>query len=343
VGAGLLKERLVHDLVEYGHYDLDTDLAGSVVKRAEFRWRLQHFFDCDGGELLFYFYGHGCLSPGGGVFATSDGVPDDWGVAMFEVTHQADNSPAHEVVMILDCCHAGAALPASAASVTLPSQAGRVVLAGCAEHQHGWEAKHEDEKVLGAFSAHVLNGLEGAASYSTKWVTGTKLCTYVTEQFRSWKQSPVYSVSGGSRSRACNLTYGFPETANEPDLDTLKALFERAAFSPSDYDGDPTAPLNAMHETRAALQQMGVRRISDPEVKDQFLEVMERLLEVEAEMYAKYPEVSRLAVELTDEPVRTPERMMRLEELDPDQKEEAVAYVRLEGDKIKGFVDQIGS
>lgn len=342
-GAGLLKERVVPCLEGHGQYHVNAELACLPVTKARFRQELEYFFDCPGGELLLYFYGHGCLGAGQGVFATSDGEPYDWGVLMQDVTVQADNSPAHEVVLIMDCCHAGAALPAEQTSIPLTRKAGRILLAGCAGNQQGWVAKHEDQQLLGALSALALEGLEGAARYGGTQVTGDLLCHYIVQQSRSWKQSPIYSISGASRSHLCVLTYGFPETKNEADIETLRALFDRSAFSPYDYDGDPTAPLNAMHETGSALQRMGVRTIGDPKVREQFLVVMEWLWKVEAEVHARFPEVSRLAADLANEPVRTPERLQRVAELDAVKREDAIAYIRNEGYMIKGFVAGISA
>ena len=129
------------------------------------RQKLGQFFDSDGGELLLYFYGHGCVNLGRGICATTNAEPDDEGVFMSEITGLAEQSKAREVVLILDCCHAGVALDsATVDSVPIVSTDGRVLLAGCAEHQQGWETSDKNRRRLGAFSACVLDALEGAAA-----------------------------------------------------------------------------------------------------------------------------------------------------------------------------------
>ena len=108
---------------------------------------------------------------------------------MMEVTHGANNSPASEVVMILDCCHAGAAAPVTN-SVLEPLgnglTLGRDMLAGCSAHQKGWEEKNETDQKMGAFSSVVLEGLEGKARNQHNRVRGSLLGVHVTEAFRSW-------------------------------------------------------------------------------------------------------------------------------------------------------------
>lgn len=69
---------------------------------------------------------------------------------MAEVIATAITSNAREIVLILDCCHAGAATEVTNVTIAgLAEQAiqqGRVLLAGCASHQNGWEVKADDEQ-----------------------------------------------------------------------------------------------------------------------------------------------------------------------------------------------------
>lgn len=212
-GRPLFIERLTACLNKYGNYDIKK-LSG-VVEEDVLRTELDRFFDTDGGELLFYFYGHGCLrKPDFGVFATSSARPNKEGVLMLEVTRAANASKAREVVMIVDCCHAGAAVPVTN-SVVEPSARGlapgRDLLVGCASHQQGWEAGDAEDNRLGAFSACVLRGLEGKArDREHNKVRGSMLGVYVTETFRSWNQDPLVVTNEGG-SRFCIITSGFPD------------------------------------------------------------------------------------------------------------------------------------
>lgn len=72
------------------------------------------------GEVLFYFSGHGMAKTQGAYLVTQDGTPLLPGMLMNEVLAMANRSSAREVVLLLDCCYAGAlgeplhSLPASA-------------------------------------------------------------------------------------------------------------------------------------------------------------------------------------------------------------------------------------
>jgi len=206
-------KRLTECLEEQGGYEVRA-LSGTV-EPPEFLQTIEDFFSSD-SELLFYFYGHGCVRKNGnGYFATSSARNFEEGIPMAEVITSASTSKAREIVLILDCCHAGAATEVTNVTTTdLARQAiqhpGRVFLAGCASDQNGWEVKADDEqKKIGAFSYHILKGLEGEASYGRGKVRGSMLGTYVTEVFKTWNQDPT-SLHREAGSRECIITSGFP-------------------------------------------------------------------------------------------------------------------------------------
>lgn len=212
-GTSLLRDRLAKCLREHGHYEVDVELAARYVSRAKLREKQREFFSVgEGGQLLYYFYGHGCLRDVIGVFVTSDGQPDDEGISMSDVVSLAQNSKAHEVVLIFDCCHAGAAIPA-ATSASVPtgdlSRPGCSILAACSEQQQGWETANRNHQLLGAYSAHVLDGLEGKATYGTTQVTINLLVEYIKTQFASWKQQPIADIHCAGRSYSFVVTSGF--------------------------------------------------------------------------------------------------------------------------------------
>ena len=82
-GSSLLVKRLSDRLDRYGNDEIQV--LDNFVTQDVFRQTLYQFFDVD-GELLFYFYGHGCLRPPGlGIFATSDARSYNEGIMMDEV------------------------------------------------------------------------------------------------------------------------------------------------------------------------------------------------------------------------------------------------------------------
>jgi len=243
--------------MKFGAYDINV-LSG-IVKPERFREVAATFFNSP-GELLFYFYGHGCLGSSElGYFATSDAAVYREGVLMLEIGAMVRNSPAAEVVLIYDCCHAG---KASITSATLNNTArdleysvGRDLLAGCAAHETGWETANEEHKHLGAFSAHVLDGLEGAAApRGSSCVRGSALGEYVTRIFQQWGQDPIAQCKE-TGTHHCVITFGFTEQSLHPHQqreDTAAARIFGAPFKPSQLFVGRSAELARLVETLVA-------------------------------------------------------------------------------------------
>src|SRR5262245_17749038 len=79
-GRPMLVERLRRCLEHHGHYDVKV--LDRIVTAKEFCSAATSLFDSP-GELMLYFYGHGCVGTAGlGYFATSDAEPFAEGVMM---------------------------------------------------------------------------------------------------------------------------------------------------------------------------------------------------------------------------------------------------------------------
>ncbi len=76
------------------------------------------------------------------------------------------------------------------------------------------------------------------------------------------------------------------------EIRQLLTLFERAAFRPDDGNngGDPTAALNAIHETRVALAIKGAAFLADEAAAEFFHNLQDGLLNIEHEVQKQYPE-----------------------------------------------------
>jgi len=153
------------------------------------------------GDVLFYFSGHGAMTSTGGYLATSDAEPDNWGIPMQEILDLASKSPARDILVILDCCHAGAA-----GNVPLFSSGnGRNPLALVRENMtiiagsRASESAVESDK-YSLFTASVLEALDGGAADHMGWVTAQSIYAYVERGFGSWVQRPIY------KSHASDLT-----------------------------------------------------------------------------------------------------------------------------------------
>lgn len=237
-GSRTLAKRLVPLLENAGGYDVQV--LDGIVGQTKLRESMGEFFDSD-GELLFYYYGHGCVRPPNtGVFATSDAEIRNEGVSMRELSDWAKASQSREVIAIIDCCHAGAAVSVTPAVISTEAssgfsdQPGRAILAACEAHQQGWEVQDQDQETLGVFSHHILEGLAGAARLrGSSNVRASVLGAHVTEVFSSWRQSPIHSncETGG---RHCVITSGFAEEPRRPDQAFGGPLYVGLPFKPAE-------------------------------------------------------------------------------------------------------------
>ncbi len=149
------------------------------------------------GDVLLYFSGHGALTNVGGYLATSEAEPDNWGIPMQEILDLSNSSRARDVLIILDCCHAGAA-GNSLFDRGTPLAVVRENMTIIAASRASESAVESDKYSL--FTASILDALDGGAADHMGWVTAQAIYAYVERGFGGWVQRPVY------KSHASELT-----------------------------------------------------------------------------------------------------------------------------------------
>jgi hypothetical protein len=193
--AVALRLRRNGDADETANYSVKLVLGkDQPVTRAGLRGEIRALFADFRGDLLFFFAGHGVLEPTGGYLVTSDGAPDDWGVAMQEVIDLGLGSDARSITILLDCCHSGdlgnpALLGGSRNRGGLPISVIRenmTVIAAALPTQVSLEQGDH-----GLFTAALLDALDGAAADLLGEVTTSSLYAHVERRFSPWQQRPV--------------------------------------------------------------------------------------------------------------------------------------------------------
>lgn len=172
---------------------LDESPEGNRLTRPVLRQLARDLFTDFRGEILFYFSGHGALTEEGGYLCTTDAAADDWGVPMQEIVGMAINSPASDVLFLLDCCHSGN----FANPDLLRGRGGSNPIATIRENMTVIAASRDLEPALeegghGRFTAALLDALEGGASDHLGYVTAPTIYCYIERRFGSWDQRPVY-------------------------------------------------------------------------------------------------------------------------------------------------------
>ena len=236
--ANEISERLQNNgdfKISKGHYLIGPNATRKNILRA-----ISEVFRRDASYevVALYFSGHGVLDRNNvGYIAPYDMDPEDpfvSGISMEQlrtVIYESKNEAS--VVMLLDCCHAGvAAQDTKDGPVTTtvtdtnkdlittefkkivesPSQQGTQVAGRGAVILASSEAKavsrerdyvHSDDGKKhrhGAFTFHLLEGIDGKAADNSGVITIGSLRKYVEDKMQKEdRQLPVYSVAGASR------------------------------------------------------------------------------------------------------------------------------------------------
>lgn len=229
-----------------------------AIDRPRLRSLLGELFEnARDAELFFFFAGHGAQTAWGAELVTQDYTTNSLGVSLSDVIGLANESPAKEVVLVLDCCYSGDAANLAGIQSAAVAQPFRVPTAVLREGVTILAASRATEPSAeiaghGAFTRLLTEGLEGAAADVLGNVTALSLYAFASRAFGAWEQRPVFKshVLEPGTVRACS-----PEL----DRDLLRRLTmyfptadARVRMSPA-YEGEGR-PLPAGHAGTAEQQ-----------------------------------------------------------------------------------------
>lgn len=162
--------------------------------------------------LLFYFSGHGVAEEGESYLLPRDArlaALKHTAIAMRDLRELLEQSVARAKMIVLDACHAGAAIGKAAPTMTpefiarvFAEAEGMAVLASCKHGQRSWEWHDQQRSV---FTYYLLEALQGQADRDHKgFVTISDTSRYVTDRVKRWSvdhnipQTPTlqYTVAG---------------------------------------------------------------------------------------------------------------------------------------------------
>jgi len=164
-----------------------TASTTQITKR-ELKQQIEELFAGESENALFYFAGHGCLTPVGGYIVTSDGVSYDEGISMNEILLYANRSKAKNKTIILDCCYSGSLgkIPDIQEDRSLLGL-GLVVLTACKDNETSAEIRGS-----GVFTSLVVDALQGGAADLRGFITPGSIYSYVDQALGAWDQRPVF-------------------------------------------------------------------------------------------------------------------------------------------------------
>ena len=136
---------------------------------------------------------------------------------MHDLLQMANDSPAKEVLILLDCCRAGAfgePLSLAEASTTYLRE-GITVLAAAQQSQAAVEVEGH-----GMFTRLVVGALQGGSKDVRGLVTATSIYGYVDQALGAWEQRPVYKSNASHLGpvRRCIPDVSGTDLARLPEL-----------------------------------------------------------------------------------------------------------------------------
>lgn len=161
------------------------------VTRSALREYIEQLFFSESDMALLYFSGHGLIKSTGGYLVTKDASRYDEGVSMDEVLNMANQSPAKNKVIILDCCHSGAlGSPSITGSSIAALSEGLSVLTASRDSEYAMEVGG-----AGVFTSLVVDALKGGAADLRGNITPGSLYAYVDEALGAWDQRPIFKTN----------------------------------------------------------------------------------------------------------------------------------------------------
>lgn len=162
--------------------------AEDIATRAKVKQALEQLFKDRAEVALLHFAGHGTVNNLDGYLVTQDAKKYDEGVSMTEVLKMANDSKADEVVILLDCCHAGnlGNVPSIENTKSLLRE-GVSILTASRGDQVSVEATG-----AGLFTSLIGDALEGGAADIMGDVTAPGLYAFVETALGAWDQRPLF-------------------------------------------------------------------------------------------------------------------------------------------------------
>lgn len=162
----------------------------TAVHRTELREAVQELFRDQVDVALLYFSGHGFIDETGGFLCASDCVDGHDGLTLTEVMSFANQSPAKNKVIILDCCHSGDAGNSTVSPAFAQIKDGVTILTASTAEQYAMEVGGS-----GVYTSLLVDALNGSAANLVGDVTPGSVYAHVDQSLGPWMQRPVFKTN----------------------------------------------------------------------------------------------------------------------------------------------------
>jgi hypothetical protein len=198
---------------------------------------------------VFYFAGHGFENDLGGYLVTEDAQQYSEGIAMRDIIQWCATSPIKEIILILDCCHAGHlgnTEPDSPQRAFLPK--GVSIITSSEAGQSSEERNGE-----GLFTSIIHEALLGAAADIRGVITVASVYHYADRMLGAFDQRPIFKTYVPKMTQLRQVT---PRVSQKQLIDLTKLFKTADSHFPLDKSYEPTEnPKHDEHEKLFALLQ----------------------------------------------------------------------------------------
>lgn len=195
---------------------------------------LSELFKGDADTALFYFAGHGIISPttNAGYIVSQDGKKGSWGVSLSEILGMANGAYPRikSTVIILDSCSSGYA--GEVAGINNENIAalgtGVTILTAC--HREGTANEMDGH---GLFTGILLDGLSGSSADICGRITPASIYSHIDQTLGAWEQRPIYKAN-------VQTFVTLREVAPKVSLDILRRLPQYFPNATDHFKLDPS-------------------------------------------------------------------------------------------------------
>lgn len=229
------------------------------IGRAQLREQIELLFRDPAEVALFYFSGHGTSDNLDGYLVTQDARRYDDGMPMGAVLKIANDSKVDEVLILLDCCHAGQLGNIPAVDNTKAFlREGISIVTSSRGDQPSVEVAGG-----GLFTSLVVDALRGGAADLLGHVSAPSVYSYVEAALGAWDQRPLFKshVTRVFPIRRCTPPIEPDILRRLPNLFPLPA--EDRVLDPN-YEPTSNKPDPEKVEAFSALQKLNRVRLVTP-------------------------------------------------------------------------------
>lgn len=183
-------ERHSDGTINFGTNLLVASSANSLITRKYLKDKVIELFKDNSDIAFFYFSGHGCLESTGGYLITSDCNEGDEGLSMNELLLIANNSPARNRVIVIDCCHSGQMGTPEIEENKAILKEGMTILTASSADQYAIE-----KNGVGVFTSLMVDALNGSAANLVGDITPGSVYAHIDQSLGPWEQRPVFKTN----------------------------------------------------------------------------------------------------------------------------------------------------